>query len=210
MKNYSKVMMIAVVAILFGVQSANADNKLKDLLGKSSKLGGVVSNVLGSSKVKVSDLQGSWTTTSPAVIFRSDDLLEKAGGAAASSLVEDKLSPLYAKLGADGIKMTFDEKGNFTLTIKGKEVKGTVADNGDGSYSLKLGASKLLEKLGSDRSLTVYFQKSPTNLAIAADATKLVNLVEKLVSLTEQSTLNSIVKLLEKYDQICIGLRMEK
>ena len=78
MKNYSKVMMIAVVAILFGVQSANADNKLKDLLGKSSKLGGVVSNVLGSSKVKVSDLQGSWTTTSPAVIFRSDDLLEKA------------------------------------------------------------------------------------------------------------------------------------
>jgi len=106
--------------------------------------------------------------------------------------------------------MTFDEKGNFTLTIKGKEVKGTVADNGDGSYSLKLGASKLLEKLGSDRSLTVYFQKSPTNLAIAADATKLVNLVEKLVSLTDQSTLNSIVKLLEKYDQICIGLRMEK
>ena len=118
-----------------------------------------------------------------------------------SSLVEEKLAPLYSKLGADNTQITFDNNGNFTLSVKGKEVKGTVADNGDGSFSLKL---------GSDKSLTVYFQKSATDLAIAADATKLVNLVEKLASISDKATLNTVASLLEKYDQICIGLRMKK
>ena len=69
---------------------------------------------------------------------------------------------------------------------------------------------ELLDKLGSDKSLTVYFQKSATDLAIAADATKLVNLVEKLASISDKATLNTVASLLEKYDQICIGLRMKK
>ena len=56
----------------------------------------------------------------------------------------------------------------------------------------------------------MYFQKSATDLAIAADATKLVNLVEKLASISDKATLNTVASLLEKYDQICIGLRMKK
>lgn len=212
MKIYSKFLVIAIASVAFNAQTMNADGSLIDLFGKlkDSNISGIVSNALSSSDVKLADLQGTWYTSGPAVIFRSDDLLEKAGGAAASSLVEEKLAPLYSKLGADNTQITFDNNGNFTLSVKGKEVKGTVADNGDGSFSLKLGASKLLDKLGSDKSLTVYFQKSATDLAIAADATKLVNLVEKLASISDKATLNTVASLLEKYDQICIGLRMKK
>ena len=212
MKSYSKLLLSAAIAIACGIPTAKADGSLTDLFGKlkDSNISGIVSNALSSSDVKLSDLQGTWTASGPAVIFRSDDLLEKAGGAAASSLVEEKLTPLYSKLGVDNTKITFDSNGNFTMTVKGKDVKGTIADNGDGSFALKLGASQLLEKLGSDKSLTVYFQKSVTDLAIAADASKLVDLVEKLASLSDKATINSVAKLLESYDQICIGLRMKK
>lgn len=212
MKNYSKILTIAAIAIACAAPAAKADGSLTNLLGKlkDSNIGGIVNNALSSSDVKLSDLQGSWTTSGPAVIFRSDDLLEKAGGAAASSIVEEKLAPLYSKLGVDNTKITFDNNGNFTLSVKGKEIKGTVADNGDGSFGMQLGASKLLEKLGSDKSITVYFQKSMSDLAIAADATKLVNLVEKVASLSDKATITTVANLLESYDQICIGLRMKK
>ena len=119
MKNYSKILTIAAIAIAYAAPAAKADGSLTDLLGKlkDSNIGGIVNNALSSSDVKLSDLQGSWTTSGPAVIFRSDDLLEKAGGAAASSIVEEKLAPLYSKLGVDNTKITFDNNGNFTLSV---------------------------------------------------------------------------------------------
>ncbi len=203
-------MVLAVAAC--SLQSAHADG-LKDLLGKlggSSDLGNVINNVLGSSTLSLSDLEGDWKTTGPALVFKSDDLLEKAGGAAASATIEKKLDTYYDKLGLDGTELKLDSEGNATLVIKGKSIPATVTDNGDGSFKFAFGKQALSSKLGSFTSMTVYFQKSGNTMSITADAKKLVDIAAKVASKTEQSTLSTISSLVEKYDQICIGFHMQK
>ena len=212
MKKCFKLLIVAAVVAISGVQTANADG-LKNLLGKLGKdtnVGDIVNNVLGSSKVELSALEGNWTTTGPALVFKSDDLLEKAGGAAASAAVEKKLDTYYKRLGLENIPVTFNKAGTMTMKIKGYTVSGTLTDNGDGSYKLQLGKSGKLAKLGSLTSMTVYLQKAGNNLSITADATKLVDLATKLASVTDKATLKTAANLLKSYDQICIGFRLAK
>lgn len=214
MKISLKILVIAAVVAMSNF-SANADG-LKNLLGKlgggdgNNTLGNIVNNVLGSTSVELSDLQGSWKTTGPAVVFKSNDLLEKAGGAAASSAIESKLDTYYKRLGLENIPVSFDNNGTMTMTIKGHSVSGTLTNNGDGSYHLQLGKSGILSKLGSMTSMTIYLQKSGNNLSVTADATKLVAIATKLASATDKATLKTAANLLNKYDQICIGFRLSK
>lgn len=212
MKKFFRFFIGAVIVAVSGMQTANADD-LKSLLGnfgKNSSVSDIVNNVLGSTDVELSSLEGSWTTTGPALVFRSDDLLEKAGGAAASATVENKLDAYYKKLGLENIPVTFDKEGAMTMKIKGHDVSGTLSDNGDGSYKLQLGKSSSVAKLGSLTSMTVYLQKSGNSLSITADATKLIDIATKLASATDKSTLKTAANLLNNYDQICIGFRLSK
>ena len=43
-------------------------------------LNGVVNSLISSDKVEVSDLNGSWVSAGPAIVFKSENLLQKAGG----------------------------------------------------------------------------------------------------------------------------------
>ena len=58
-----------------------------------SGLKGMVEGLISKSNLSEADLVGSWQYSAPAVAFQSDNLLQKAGGAAAAGVITEKLAP---------------------------------------------------------------------------------------------------------------------
>ena len=56
-------------------------------------IGDALSGVLTTDNLTPADLAGQWKYKAPAVVFKSDNLLEKAGGAAAAGVVDDPPDP---------------------------------------------------------------------------------------------------------------------
>lgn len=203
-----KLLLSLMLCITF-VNVCKADS-LKDLFGKISgdDISNVLGNIISKDSLTIKDLSGEWETTGPAVVFKSDEILGKAGGAAASATAEKKLKPHFTKLGLENSSMTIDKDGNVEFLISGKSIKGTLKPNSDDSFSLKLGRSKITSKLGKERDITVYFRKSGKTLSMASDVKKMLEIVKKVGSFS--SSVEKLANMLDQYEQICIGLKFEK
>ncbi|MDE7472029.1 MAG: DUF4923 family protein, partial [Muribaculaceae bacterium] len=101
--------------------------------GLGSLIGGIA-NLLGKTDVTIADLEGTWDYSKPAVAFQSDNLLKKAGGAAAAGVIEDKLAPYYEKAGLTSMKLTIAADSTFTMKLKMTSLKGTLAKDDDGNF----------------------------------------------------------------------------
>ena len=203
---------IYMVALLAGSMSMMAQSSeaqiLKNILSNST-VKDVITSVTGGQKVTVSNLEGTWTYSSPAVSLKSDNVLTSAAGSVATAQVEKKLSSSFKKLGitADGFGYTFNSDSTFTTTYKGRSYSGnysvdqenkTVTLNYTLLSTIQLASMKAnVELLGSDMSLLF-------------DADKLLNFLTKVTALTNNSTLNTISKLSEQYDGMQIGFKRQK
>ncbi len=189
-------------------QSSGSENS-----GSNSGLGGTLGNliegVFSSSNLSVSDLKGKWTASGPAVSFKADNFLQKAGGVAAAATIESKLDPYYKQYGLTGAVLEVDEAGNFTLKIKAITLKGTIskkegAENGVFQFTFKaLGKVSL-------GSVTTYVSKSINSMDVMFDSTfllKIMQVVSKVGGNTALKTLNSI---LTSYEGLNVGFKMSK
>ncbi len=81
--------------------------------------------------LKSIDMTGTWTYKGSAVEFESENLLMKAGGAAAATMAENKLDEQLSKVGIkDGqMSFTFNADSTFTSTVGKKTLKGTYSYN---------------------------------------------------------------------------------
>lgn len=165
----------------------------------------ILDNILKTDKLEVSDLKGTWVTNGPAVTFKSESIMEKAGGVAAASTIESKLAPLYKKAGLDNATFTFTETGEVTITLKnGKSINGTI-EKGEEEGTMILTITKL-KKLGK---LTAYVSKG-TSLSLMFDATKLVKLVSSIAAYTGNATISSVTSMLNSYDGVYAGFKFDK
>ena len=138
--------------------------------------------------------------------FQSDDLLKKAGGAAVATTIENKLAPYYQRAGIDGMKLTFDGKGNVTMLLKnGRTVNGTVKQ-GAKAGQLLFNFSRLGTSYGN---LTAYVTKG-TDLSIMFDVSKLQGLVSAIAKYTKNSTATTASSLLSEYKGIYAGIKLIK
>lgn len=205
MKHLKLSLVAIVVAACSTTASAFDLSQLGSALGNSG-LGNVINSVISSDSITVADVTGEWTYTSPAVSFKSDDLLKKAGGAAVASTVEGKLAPFYKRAGIDGLKMTFDGKGNVTILLKnGKTINGTVKQGASaGQLIFNLG------RLGSSyTNITAYVTKG-TDLSIMFDVSKLQSLVSAIAKYSNNSTAATVSSMLNSYKGIYAGLKLSK
>ena len=194
------------MAIAMGLGIANA----KDWKNVLSSVANVAKETISqNTTVSLSDLEGTWTASSPAVVFKSSNLLQQAGGAAVTTSIEKKLKTYYKKLGLLNSTIKIASDGSFTMTLKKIPVTGTLTANSDGTFKLQL-LSKLSSLSKSDKSMTVYIQKSGSEMSMTMDVKKLVNILEAIGSKTDLKTLNTITSLLSKYDGICVGFRYTK
>lgn len=203
-----KILLLMLVAVCANAQAQFDLSKLKNLLGgdKSSTISNVVNSLISSDRVTVESLAGTWKSSGPAVAFKSKNFLEKAGGTAASTVIENKLAPYYKKAGLDNFTFTFDANGKFTLTVKGKKITGTVKQGTkEGTLVFNFG------KFGNSKftSVTAYVNKG-TQLSILFDISKLQQLVAQIAKFANNSTVTSVSGLLNSYQGIYAGFKFNK
>lgn len=207
--------------LLIGLMASASELDIKDVLngvknggnGSSTaeKLAGLAGALLSSDKISIESLHGSWAYKAPAVTFKSDNLLKKAGGAAVSETIEGKLASYYSKLGFTRMTLVVNEDNTFEMKIKKITLKGTITEVTDKNsqanfvFSFKAAGKVSLGKLDT------YVQKSALGtLSIMFDVSKLISLVEKVSTLTNLSSAKTLSSALSSYDGMCAGFEMSK
>lgn len=171
-------------------------------------LSGLVSSITSTSKFELSDLNGTWNYMEPAINFKSDNALNKIGGTAASVAIVNKMAPYYNQLGLNTLSLTVDGDANFVMTIKGAQLKGTIAkddDNGALTFNFNAFGKVSLGKVSAKA------EKSATGiLTLTFDVTRLVTIVDKISEVAKLTTVQSLVSLLKSYDGIYAGAKLKK
>ncbi|MDE6085590.1 MAG: DUF4923 family protein [Muribaculaceae bacterium] len=192
--------------ILNGVKNAGASTEQSS---STDKIGGLISgiaNVLGKSNVEIADLEGTWKYNKPAVAFKSDNLLKKAGGTAAAEVIESKLAPYYQKAGMSNFTLTFNNDSTFTMKFNAASLSGTISKVSDSEFEFNF---KALKKINIGK-LNSVITKSGNTLNVTFDASKLITLVSKVASITGNSTIKSASSLLSSYDGLNAGFELSK
>ena len=179
----------------------------------TSLLGNLASSIIGSvlgTQVSEESIVGTWTYTKPAVQFTSEDLLTKAGGVAAASVVEGKLAEGLAKVGVKegAMTYTFNEDKTFAIAIGKRTIKGTYELNGETKeVTLNFGSGILDLKIAK---LTMTLTKTGDNIDLVSNADKLLKLIQTTISTSKNSTLSTIGSLVANYDGMMIGFSFTK
>ena len=179
---------------------------------KSGSVSDLISGVagalgLGNSKAGVDQLAGTWQYVSPAVSFKSDNFLLKAGGAAAATTVEKKLEPYYKTAGLNNLVITIDTDSTFTFKANRVSLNGKVNYNEtEKVYEFHFQAFKKVN-IGS---MAAYIQLTGDNMELTFDVSKLMTLMQRISSLTNNSTLKGASTLLNQYDGMTAGFGMKR
>lgn len=159
-------------------------------------------------KLTEAAIVGTWNYTAPAVKFEGGDLLSGLGGTAMESTVTSRLEKAYALVGikAGAASFTFSDDKSFTAELgKAKNLKGTYAFD-PATHEIRLSFDKASKfKLGT---VTGHAYIRGSELQLLFPVTKLVEVVTELGS--KVSSLQTVAKLLEKYEEVYLGFAFGK
>lgn len=198
MKKY--VLSLAVVSALLLVTTNVQAQSWKDLFNKDN-IEKVVNAVTGNQTI---DMTGTWTYSGSAIEFESDNLLQKAGGAAAAAVAEKKLDEQLAKVGIkDGqVSFTFNADSTFTSTVGKRTMTGTYSyDATDKVVHLRY--FKLLN-------MNAKVNCTSTNMDLLFNSDKLLKLISFISSKSSSTTLKTISSLADSYDGMMLGFALKK
>ncbi len=154
--------------------------------------------------LKFEDFWGTWQYQKPACQFKSDELLQKAGGIALAESLEKKLEAAYTKAGIVPGKFsyTFNSDSTFTTQMGKKKLKGT--------YSFDAASGILTMKYYSLFSSEIQVAKSGNTISLLFDADRLLKLVTLLSNYSKNTALNAMGKVASQYDGMLLGFDMDK
>lgn len=175
--------------------------------GVLGSLGSLIGNVVANNKFSIDDLVGTWSYSSPAVSFQSENALMKIGGAGAATAVENQLAPYYQRLGFTNTSLTVDADHNFTLKMGLLVFKGTVEkDEEDNGLVFNFNAFGKIS-LGKVKANAT---KAGKTLNLTFDATRLIQMLTKISSKLNIKTLSTLSTILNNYDGIYIGYKLKQ
>ena len=209
-----KISIITSVIILLLTSANGYAFDLSSLFGGSkengSTVGSVISNILtdltSTSEFDINNLVGTWKYSSPAVNFKSDDVLTNVGGSAASGVVESKLESYYQIAGINALTFTVDSNLKFSMATKIVTLNGTIEKGENGTLIFNFNAFGKI-KIGK---ITAYAEKSGNNLSLTFDVSKIITIAEKISSIANNDTFKSAVAILKNYDGIYVGFNVTK
>lgn len=185
--------------------SSSSGSSLGDILGIGT-VGSLVSNILGNDKISPADIVGTWNYSAPAVSFKSDNLLKKAGGAAAAATVENKLAPYYKTAGFDKMVLTVEPDSTFTMKLARGSLSGELTKSDqDGFMTFHFKALKM--NIGT---MDAAVSKAGNTVTITFDISKLMKLINTAAKISGNSTISGLNKLLQSYDGMQAGFRLLK
>lgn len=174
--------------------------------GGLGALGDFINNTLANNRFSVEDLQGKWDYTSPAVSFESSNVLQGLGGTAAATALEGQLEPYYTRLGFNHSSLEVDSLNNFTLKLGIIQLKGKVEKSEDDKLVFNFNAFNRIP-LGK---VTANAKKAGNMLNITFDATKLIHILTQVAGRVNIGTLNTLSSVLNSYDGVYIGFKMNR
>jgi hypothetical protein len=192
--------------VIWGIMlmvSPNVDAQI-NLGSLSNAVSNAASEVVsGQSSTTKDKIIGTWAYKRPAVVFNSNSLLKKAGGSAASSVIEKKLQNEFATVGitADKMKLTFGKTGKFSGVVCGKNISGT--------YALS-GSNITLNFQNGIQSLSATTQMQSGDLELVFNSTKLLKFMTAVGKLSTNSTVSTISSIAGSYDGMQTGMRFSK
>lgn len=198
MKKY--VLSLAFLSTFLLVTINSRAQSLKDLFNKDN-IEKVVNAVTGN---KMVDMTGTWTYIGSAVEFESDNLLKKAGGAAAASVAETKLDEQLAKIGIKQgqLSFTFNADSTFTSTVGKRTMKGTYSyDATNNQVQLKY---MMLLNLNAKVSCT------SNTMDLLFNSDKLLKIITFLSSKSSSTAIKTISSLADSYDGMLLGFELQK
>ena len=215
MKKIYFIAALLLVAVISPARAWDLQEALKGLGGgdgssTSKAIGSALGNLLSTDKITVAQMQGTWSYSAPAVTFKSDNVLKKAGGAAASTAITEKLAPIYAKTGFDKSQLTINADSTFQLKANKLTLKGTISAAPEGSQANFIFNFKVGGKMNVGKVETYVVKSATGSMSVMFDVTKLISLMETAGNLTGNSTIKSAVKMLKSYDGLCAGFEMKK
>lgn len=212
-----------ILALALSVSlSACASNPLGNLLGGGSKteqsasskgsglgdiLSGVVGGLLSTDKVDVNQMVGTWSYSSPAVCFKSENFLQKAGGAAAAGTIESKLAPYYKTAGLNKMVLTVNEDHTFTMTSGKISAGGTIETDGQGEVYFNF---KALGTIPAGKMKAYVTLTAGKQMSLMFDVTKLMTVVKMVGNVSGSTAIKSVSNILESYDGVCAGFKLTK
>ncbi len=175
--------------------------------GGLGQVGNIISGLISSSNVTAADLVGNWRYSQPAIAFESSNFLQKAGGAAASSVIIEKLTPYYNKAGIDRLKATFNNDGTFEFRLPKATLKGTYAltdasQPGEFTFSFTALGKIPLGKMNA------HVEKAAGNATITFDISKLITIVDTAAKVSGQKSLQAASSLLNQYEGLNAGFEL--
>ncbi len=181
---------------------------LSDIL-KSSAVEKTVTGLTGGKALTLENIEGKWVYTNPAVQLKSDNALKNVAGSVASGELEKKLKDICAKAGIveGAFNYTFNKDNTFSNTLKDRSLKGTFVINSDAKtiefHYAKVGKFDALKMTG-------HIVISNNGMSFLFDADKLLDLVSKVSSISNNSTLNTIGALAKQYNGMMLGFALKK
>lgn len=221
-----KIVFALLGLVLFSAPAVKAEPDIRDLLGglagnSSSSgnssgsalgdaLGGLISGLLGGGELSEADLAGVYAYKEPAVTFKSDNLLQKAGGAAMAATIVNKLSPYYEKAGLQNLVVTLTPEKTFEFSLGKAKLTGTFRrDSTQTSSNCFIFNFKALGKISIGQ-ITADVQKSSSGLILTFDASKLLSLMNTVAKFTGKQTLQAAASFLNCYDGLNCGFSLSK
>lgn len=219
-KTFIKAALAAIVAfnmptasnaqsILDGLKNAasSAVNSAANKSGNSglSTLAGVVTGILGTSKVSQSSLVGTWTYSEPCLVAESNDILSNVAATAAATKAQKSLNSGLQKAGitAGKMKLNFKQDNTVAITVGSKTVNGTYAVSGS-DLTITLKTIK--------KSFKMNCKLSSGNLQLSMNATKLLNFVNAVAAqaATASTSLAAVSSTLKNVNGLYAGLQFTK
>lgn len=208
MKIIGRILLASIFVMSAQLMSAQNIGDLLKGIGGGGSTGDILSNVIEGvftkSNLSLADLVGEYKSQGPAVTFKSDNFLQKAGGIAGAAAIEAKLNPYYEQYGLNGMTLTVDKDANFKMTIKGMSLSGSISKNeSEGTFEFNFKVIGF--NLGK---FTAYIEKSGSNLNLMFDATKLKSFISTVAKFTGNSLASTVGSILDSYEGACIGFKM--
>lgn len=210
-------LLVAALVIAAGASAQNFN--LKDILSKvstsandstsSGNAGGGLAGLLGkiTDVLKPTDLTGVWEYSAPAVNFKTDNLLMQAGGAAASATIKNKIEPYYQRAGLDKTVLTIEKDSTFVMKFKKGQLKGNIVSGEDGKMVFQF---KALGKINIGKMDASVSKLTGNKLQLTFDVSKLMKIVNAVATVSGNSTVQGLNKLLQSYDGLEAGFELKK
>jgi len=175
--------------------------------GLGALLNGLAGELLSTSDFELQDIIGTWKYSAPAVSLEGTNALQNLGGAAATSVIENKLQPYYEKARLTNLQITINEDSTFVMNNGLYNSKGTL------SYSPEEGLTfnfKAFMKINVGKVKAQASKLGNNELTLTFDISKLQNVVSKVAEIANNDSFKQLSNMLSSYEGVYAGFRLKR